>query len=471
MPTTRPERLDSLDLDLQNFRIVAQPTQEATIDALIAANPPWFWALLESLLDGYLPTESILVLKSIGKKPALVVKEGNRRVAALKLIHVQIAIETKIPTSIAAKIAAATPQWKRENDTVPCVIYEHKDAAIVDRIIALVHGKGEKAGRDKWEALARARHDREMKSSSEPALDLLEAYLRNGKNLTASQRAEWGSRFNFSVLDEALPKLGRRVGVKSARAIADSYPRMQYRDELEALIHAIGIEAFGFPTLRDPERDFAVAFGFPPERAASQSPAQGSGSGTQQPVAASGQIAYSSGPAGTNPTTSTPAPRKRNATSSTDPRTIRRRLRNLKIKLSKRGERAKIVDLRDEAVSLPLEETPHAFCFLLRSMVELSAKAYCDDHAASGLAYADAKGKDIMLKDVLNAIVAHLTAGKNMAMQKQLKGAQAELSKKDGLLSLTSMNQLIHNPRFVVGWKEAALIFVNVEPLLEAMNA
>ena len=40
-----------------------------------------------------------------------------------------------------------------------------------------------------------------------------------------------------------------------------------------------------------------------------------------------------------------------------------------------------------------------------------------------------------------------------------------------GLLSVTSMNQLIHNPKFTVDGTSVSTVFANVFPLLEAMNS
>ena len=46
-----------------------------------------------------------------------------------------------------------------------------------------------------------------------------------------------------------------------------------------------------------------------------------------------------------------------------------------------------------------------------------------------------------------------------------------ELGKSEGILSVTSMNQLIHNPRFSVGTSDLAVVSANIFPLLEAMSS
>ena len=81
MLTTRHCDVADLRLDLRNFRTVPQKSELAAVRAVVSANPDWFWALTESLLDdGYLPTENILVLENGTPGSGLVVKEGNRRI-------------------------------------------------------------------------------------------------------------------------------------------------------------------------------------------------------------------------------------------------------------------------------------------------------------------------------------------------------------------------------------------------------
>lgn len=181
-PQTKSVPIKDLSLDLGNFRTVKQADERSAIDAMISTSPDRFWALTGSLLDsGYLPTDNIIVLRDGAR--ILTVKEGNRRIAAMKLTHkIQPLSTFEVPQNIADRIKGVTAAWRRDNAEVPCAIYNVGDAAIVDKIVTLAHGKGEKAGRDQWNAVARARDNREINKAAEPALDLLEEYLQNGKN-------------------------------------------------------------------------------------------------------------------------------------------------------------------------------------------------------------------------------------------------------------------------------------------------
>jgi hypothetical protein len=82
----------------------------------------------------------------------------------------------------------------------------------------------------------------------------------------------------------------------------------------------------------------------------------------------------------------------------------------------------------------------------------------------------DKNGFDRKLVEVLRDITKHLVA-QDPAMQKALHGAMAELATASGFLSVISMNQLIHNPTFIIGEQHIATLFANVFPLLDAMNS
>ena len=460
MPQTKPVPIKDLALDLSNFRTVKQPTERAAIDAMISTSPDRFWALTGSLLDsGYLPTESVIVLRD-GKQ--LTVKEGNRRVAALKLIHkIQPLAGLDVPDVVADRIKATTAGWRRDNDTVPCTIYDVGDAATVDKIVTLAHGKGEKAGRDQWNPVARARHNRSMNGATESALDFLEKYLDHGKNLTTLQRARWSGAFPLSILEEAMKRIAPRLGLASATTFAGLYPNIKHRDAVESIVHDIGLDQLGFERIRDKDADFGATYGLPAPKA--------SGGGSKGRAGTQGNGSKAGAAKAVAAATKRKQAATQKAIATGDPRAVKGLFQDFQPVGKKRD---KLVALKDEIVTLDLRRTPFAFCFVLRSMFELSAKAYCADHAASGGPSATKSGGERSLVDVLRDITTHLTKNKtDKAKLKELHGALTELAKADGILSVTSMNQLIHNPRFSVATSDLAVLVANVFPLLEAMSS
>lgn len=456
MPETRQVAIKDLTLDLANFRTVRQASETTALHAMISTSPDRFWALTDSLLqDGYLPTESIIVLRTGPGQSMLIVKEGNRRVAALKLLLKLLPLDgLEVPESTVTALKAVSPAWRNDNATVPCTIYDASDAARVDRIVRLAHGKGEKAGRDQWNAVARARHNRDVYSAAEPALDLLEKYLERGKNVTENQKARWAGVFPLTVLAEAMKRLAPRLGLGASRALAEAYPSIKHRLPIESIIHAIGLEKLGFDRLRNKDEDFGVGYGLPALRKAKAKATKGT---SAKSASAKTRSAKKSAAV-------------ERAVATGDPRAVRRLLNEFQ-PVGKNRE--KLVALLNEAVKLDLRQTPLAFCFVLRSMFEISAKAYCGDHASTGgPSTTKPNGQDKALVDLLRDITKHLTKNKaDKEKVKVLHGAMTELGRSEGLLSVTSLNQLVHNPRFSVAPFDIAVLFGNVFPFLEAMSS
>jgi hypothetical protein len=477
MAYTNPAPVKDLNLDLANFRTVPQADEVYAIQAMVSISPDRFWALMESLIDdGYLPTENILVLRG---EDGMVVKEGNRRVAALKMIHGLLPADiVSFPDHIESKLGKISDDWKKDNAEVPCTIYEARDAAIVDRIVTLAHGKGEKAGRDQWNAVARARHNRSINKLGEPALDLLEKYLESGKNLTQQQSERWAGDYPITVLEEAMKRIAPRMGVSNAPTLARTYPSIQHREILDEILRDVGLEIIGFKTLRGGE-DLATKYGLPPVEPAnnshsSESKPSSTDSSHEAKDSSKDKAQPSTGNSGSpqDDKTAKKNAKKVAAVAISDPKAVKRLLRKL---VPRGNNRAKVVTLRNEALNLDLAKNPLAFCFLLRSMFEISVKAYCEDHsAAGGPACTKADGTDRKLVEVLREVTSHLAMGPGskpeQAIVKSLHGAMAELGKGEGILSVTSMNQLIHNPTFSVTIGDISTMFGNVFPLLEAMN-
>lgn len=463
MPTTKPVSVKDLKLDLNNFRTVPQSKETDAVHAMISIAPDRFWALAESLLDGgYLPTENIIVLKS-GEDS--IVKEGNRRIGALKLIHGHIKSHAiNIPENIDEKIKAVTAEWKSANEKVSCAIYDAKEADVVDKIVALVHGKGDKASRDKWESVATARHNRDKNMASEPALDLLEKYLVEGKNLTPQQKERWGGVYYLTVLTEAINRIAPRLGYKNTRELIENYPaKIKHKTALDNILRDIGVETLGFKEIRNTVQDFQSNYGIPaptpppaPVIATPVTPVT-----PVKPTATTGLSV--------NVPVTPAAPKQPIAVSTNDPKYV---IRELKKFYPRGAGRGKLVALLEEARTLNVEKQPHCFCFLFRSMFEISAKLYCHDFKSAGLSATDKDGKDKKLVTVLREITDHLTDKRDVKnpMTKILHGAMTDLATSDGLLSVTSMNQLVHNPNFVVDANRIGPLFANIFPLLQAMN-
>lgn len=488
MSKSKEIEIKKLSLDLKNFRTTPQINEDDAINAMISIKPERFYAVMESIIDdGYLPTENILVLKDGSTN---VVREGNRRIAAMKLIHGLVDLKNfPVPASIKDKIAKIDKAWKTANNSVPCSVYESTEAATVERIVALSHAKGEKASRDPWSSVARARYDRDTKGISSTALDILEKYLHDGKNLTGQQKDRWAGEFPLTVLDEAIRKLYARLGYASATELASNYPKILHITEFEDIIRDIGVELLETREIRNTDNgyDFAARYNIPPiappkpTNPAPGTPPPTNNSGTPSPNSGNATPGNTSNNAGGNniPSPGTPNPSPMPMPNPTpppppksyainDPKNVAALLK----KFAPKGtDRQKVVSLRDELRKLKITDNPIAFCLLLRSIFEISAKVYCDQNSISLTKVNGTKTIDKTLIELLREITKQLTSNStNPGMNKVLHGAITEMGQPNRILSVTSMNQLVHNPSFSVLPSDICTVFGNIYPLLEAMN-
>jgi hypothetical protein len=463
-----------LSLDLSNLRMMPQKTEEKAIHVMIAIKPDRFFAVIDSILDdGYLGTENLIVLNDTKK---LIVKEGNRRIAALKLIHGIFNIDDfALPDSIKTKINGLSSKWKNENKIIPCLVFDLKDIDKANKIVSLTHGKGEKASRDPWSSVAKARHNRDENGVSEPGLDLLEKYLKDGKNLTEQQKERWSGDYYITVLDEALKTLVKKYNYSKQIEVANNYPKIKNRINLEDILLNIGLGNISFNVIRDKNIDFTVTYGFPPDPTPASTTSSNQGSSTQQGSASSNNGSGSSTNNGNTNSGSSSGSSNGSSNSGTGTQTpkaaatnTQRHVRALLKKFTPRGNRQKVVTLKNELLSLNIKNNPIAFCFILRSMFEISAKAYCNDNS---LSTTQPNGRDKNLSGILTTVTGHLTNGNsNTGMVKTLHGALTEITNPNRILSVTSMNQLVHSQNFSVQQSDICTLFSNIYPLLEAMN-
>jgi hypothetical protein len=469
--------ISKLNLDLKNYRTTPQKTEIDAIKAMISIKPDKFFSLLESILnDGYLQTENIIVLDINNVN---IVKEGNRRIACLKLIHQIYKLDDiGIPEDKIIHIKSLSKDWLNDNLKVSCVIYDQTESAKAEKIVSLTHAKGESAGRDKWTSVATARHNRDENKKPEIALDLLEKYLIEGKNLTAQQKERWAGDYNLTVLVEAISKIHTRLGFTISSDLVNSYPKLKQKIELEDLMRDIGLGLLGFPNIRNPNEDFALSYGINPIVVQTPIPVAvpnpTTNPITSQPVVNNPVSTTNNPTQPIQPTINvpqsvtpiaTPVPLPPKAVASNDPKHVTKLLKTF----NPRGpNRSKVVVLKNELLKLKIVDNPIAFCFILRSMFEISAKAYFGDHS---LSFTKSNGKEKTLVEILTEVKTHLTTNNtNIAKVKILHGAMLNITTPDKILSVTSMNHLVHNPNFSIIPSDICTLFGNIFPLLEEMN-
>jgi hypothetical protein len=469
MPERTAKKAADLSLDLENFRMIPQANEVASLKGMIDVGPKEFWGLMESILsEGYTGEGNLIVLRDDDDPEKLVVKEGNRRLAVIKVARGLIALheDAEVPSAVRRALARIPAEERADRKDIPVLIYPSEQADVVDRIVSRKHGKGGHAGRADWNSVPRARHNR-TQGQKEYGLDLLEKYIDRGKNLTDQEKASWQGHYPLTVLNEALPRivafLGESVNVKDLVA---TYPRSSYRIALESIMAAIGRHALTVPGMRNPPDESVwspVFYGF----VAPGGPGQPTGSEPGQ-EASSSAAGASSEPESTGASGSSGGSHD---SAKPDAFETYADLQNWFKNLRVVGDhREKVAILAKEAARINVDKAPHAVAFVVRSMFELSAKAYCKEHhGQKGVpSYGEKEGK---LDTALLAIIAHI---RNLEdNQSLLYGAERELIHDDQhphFLSMKSMHQLIHNPHFIIDGGRFRQSFKNLKYLMEALN-
>ena len=340
----------------------------------------------------------------------------------------------------------------------------------VNEQISLIHGKAEKASRDTWKAIAKARFSRNINKKEELGLDLFDKYLNNNFEISDAQKKKWSGVFPITILDEILPKLSSYLNYSNIKQLIEDYPKRN-NELIDSIIFDIGNGLLGFQDVRDicflkddkysqlAETNFASEAGFEAE---SDKKAENN----KSEMAEETQKTYTSN---NNTAKQENVKRKTLSQSLSNQRSVRRVLRNFK---PHGKDNEKVVTLRDEMLQLDIAKNPLAFCFLLRSMIEISLKVFAQNSPNSfSVEEVSNKGKlySRELRKIIDDAISFFVE-KDVSNQKKLYGAKVTLGNDNSILSVTSLNQLIHNPKFSLSSGDICRGFHNIFPLIELLN-
>lgn len=474
----KPSKLvsvSSLNLDLENFRSQPQKSEIDSINNLILASPEWFWGLINSFLEfGYDSLEGIGVLRTESKK--LIVLEGNRRIAALKIVLGLVnRKKISIPPSIIDKISVASDDLLLALRKVPCYIYDLNERADLERIINRTHSPEDKAGRLSWESISKARRSRSQ-GNPEPELDLLEHIFRIGNNHSESMASKWNSKYPYTVYTETISQTAKTLGI-SIYDLRDRYPNDIPEDIvklIDKLIPEIGNGEIQFADIRTGRKinpQFYLDYGFYklPETPTPLTSEERTSS-EEEPTIGNPPSAEVDTPSfGTSEPDPTPNPPRVSSPPFGSPRHIDSLLKDLK---PKGIEFAKIRSLIDELKSNHTDKTPNAFVVITRCIIELACTLYCEQNSIS---LVKQNGSEKKLVDIIKDVHAHLLKnvpnGKTEASWKRdMDQPLTELTNPIYPLSTNMMNVIVHRRNANANMKPIRTSFANIHLFLKAIG-
>lgn len=197
--STKVLKIDSVLLDLENPRISRSSSQREALQKIIADQGGKVAVLAESIVEsGLNPMDRLLIIRSAEAKSKFTVIEGNRRLAALKILNNPAVLDgLTVRPGLQRRLEATASRYDGSIESLPC--YELADRAEGAMWIRQRHS-GENGGRGivNWGGVASARF-----RGSNPALQALDFVLAHG-DLTEEDQAEIDDGFPITTLGRLL---------------------------------------------------------------------------------------------------------------------------------------------------------------------------------------------------------------------------------------------------------------------------
>ena len=192
--------IDQLLLDTGNPRLSSPSNQREVMQAILDDQGEKLYELAESITDdGMSPIDLILVMREKPRSKRFIALEGNRRVAALRiLLNPQVLTSLNMKPAPMKRFQLLATNFDR-NNVEPIACFEVPNREDAAQWIWLRHtGQNDGKGIVDWSGLAAAKF-----RGSDPALQALE-FVRLYGDLTELQRLRSEKNFPISTLDRLL---------------------------------------------------------------------------------------------------------------------------------------------------------------------------------------------------------------------------------------------------------------------------
>lgn len=436
MPRFKTTRTDAevgdLLLDLENPRTGKVVGQSEALEAIIKLNGQHFRNMMVSIKENDLdPGDSFYVIVDDDDEDSYVVVDGNRRLAALKVLNNPALLDgTKLGDSGKKRLRDAAGSFA-PIEPINCVVFESREDA--NEWIERRHGKGlDGEGRISWGTLESDRFQKDR-----TVLDVIGFVERN----SIFGDADW-QRIKKSV--EKSPTTLRRFLVSKAGKQAlgfvekDDHEGPAFKrdpgyiikvlSQLFSDIDAGEVNSRTYNKASDIEEYFqglpaALGVGKQKETAAQAFASTDLKDGVKRPRLAAKK------------STATPAKTKKVTP-------LRLTLAPTRHSFAEPAEE-KGKQLLREASRVRLKDVPLGCAFLFRAMLEFATDT---EMRASGISDKNAAGETLDLKGRFNAVADHLTnTSGRLGKKGDLNAIKTTLNAKAGTVTIGALNGYIHN--------------------------
>ena len=441
MHKAEPIPVDRLLIDTENPRLAGSlEDQRAAICAVAVNQGPKLAVLAKDIAEHRLnPMDSLMVMPFEEDPQYFVVLEGNRRLAALKILEDPGLISGAVEDAIVSRFRKLTAQYKDAVKAAECVVFGSRaDAA---HWIELRHtGENEGAGIVKWGGKETARF-RQRSGQKEPhlqVLDFLETRGDIGKG--TSQRVPVTSLKRLLGDPYVRKTLGidLRLGVVVARVADDT----QIARGLKRIVEDIASGEVPVKKIytKDDRKRYVDALPL-------------------EDLPDTSDLMPGSRPLGSPPG---PQDQKQPSRKPKTARPSKKRPTLIPRGLVLSIGQPRIDSICRELKKLTIEEYTNAVSVLFRVFLELSADAYITGkHVGTN--------ENPRLSTKLLAVGDDLK-GRGKLDDQQLKPVR-RAAQKDSLLAstITTMNQYVHNPYFHPAPSDLTAAWDSLQPFIEAI--
>lgn len=441
-------RIEQLLLDTENPRIGNASSQHDALQKVLDDQGEKLYELAQSIaVEGMSPIDRLLVLREKGGSSRFIALEGNRRVAALRILaNPAVLTGLDVKTSQQKRLEDLARTFAKASvEPIDCYEVESRDAGA--SWVHLRHtGENEGRGVVGWSGHAAARF-----RGTDPGLQALE-FVRTHGNLTDVQKESLGNTFPITTLDRLLatPDVRRRVGVEiKERKLYSALPPDELMKPLRRIVLDLAQKTIRVGRLmsKDQQLEYIDALGKPDKPNLARR-----GKVRAVETIRHAELRKRPKPAGAR---RNPSPADRKVVVS----------RGAKLNVTDN----KVAEILKELKRLKVHDFPHAVAVLLRVFLELSVDSFMDARKLP-LHFTDNRGnrRDKSLKaktrEVLDVLVS--TGG---ISRKDLLGVVRAVADARSPLHIDLLHAYVHN-RFVTpkprelfaAWNDAQRFFESI---------
>jgi len=437
-----------LQLDPANYRTGKQSDQRQAISALIEEQKIKLVHLAEDIIaNGLSPIESIMVVPVPGEKHRYTVIEGNRRIAAIKLLFQPDLAEGTTWHNAFKRLHKQMPGQVPKK--IICRIGQSKEETFL--WIERRHDTGLKgAGLEPWSTIALYRaHAAQGKST--PAIDVLEFVLAHGQLDSDVEERVRSQDFPITNLERLLRSayVGKQLELdRGERYLTSTANKKWVLAILREFVTTVAREEYR-------GKKFSV----------------------HEIYTAAQQKQFFSSLLSKQPKPRKSARRWAISAETALPAYERSRISQRQRKLQRQtAERTKLIpkgcnvhppsgranDIYHELRRLPVEDYRNAVAILLRVFLEFSVEEYIGRRAVPGVT------SDDKLSRKLQVVAQHMETNGIMD-RKALYGVRKAASDPNSLFSTVTLNAYVHNVNFYPSAGELKTSWDNLEPFIERL--